>query len=1284
MAASESPLEKAVPVPEWLILGAFPLQQREEGRWLENGYEAEADFAPTPDEPFRGRTWTAWKATSDSGAIDFFWPGRGFEGMQWCYAYAACYVYSPAAQKVRLLIGSDDGYIVYLNGREMARVDTHRVLIPDQDVVPVRLEKGWNLLMLKISQALGAWGFQVRIAGARTAEPTHRLRFRLERPARAGFRGLGRRARGTRIESMSLRPSLRRGELGLNARVEVFNDHSSTGRGVRTVIEDASGNVVSEGVIEEMPPFAVDASSLWLAISRIRPSLVDPERNPLTVAVSSNGTEDRQPLPLGATTEAFVGILGGYEIPVKGAGRRVLRIPVPKALRGTPMLIRVEPREPSRLAREVSHPELPERLLGPRETKASSVEVEFDIPVAAGDVTARVWFGDEGQRETAQRLRFLVREVGADGDTGSLAAEGLAALAEGDLAGAIDRARAMLDALEKALGSRRDQTVVLVGHAHLDMNWLWTEGETVQCAHDTFRQVMRFFDEFPQFHFSQSQASIYEMVERTDPELFEVVARKIREGRWELLGGAVDEGDTNLSSGEAIARTLLLGQSYFRSRFGKTAKVGWLPDNFGHVAQLPQILNLAGIRYFYAFRCQPTSGPYWWESPDGSRLLAFSTPTYNGEINPQIRLAPQQYNPKQGVSMAVYGVGDHGGGPTRRDITRALQYDTFRSFPKMRFGTAESFYRTAEKAGDAFPVHRGELQYEFEGCYTTIARVKRANRRGENLLYLAEVLASLAALEGGREYPAQILAKAWWKQAFNQFHDILCGSAIHEANDEALAQYQSVQAPVEEWVGLALRDLWERWGRRRPAKPRNGAGHPVLVFNPMPEQRRDVAEVEVFTPIPPASARIPHWGHFIPRPVDVRDVGQGPIASVRVEDDGGAEIPGQIVGGKLFPNGYRIRVQFLAEDVPPTGVRGYRVYPGEPGRANANLRTGDRWIETPRYRVEFDEKTGYVRRIRDRKANREIVKRGDLCNALNITWEAPHPMSGWDLGPATKVERIDDVQSARMAERGPVRAVYEVRRLWGRSEFLQRTIVYADSDRIDFELDVRWYEVGGPDHDSPTLRVGFPLRIEDGRFVCDTPFAALERPRTGQEVPAQKWVDLSGGGYGVSLLSDSKYGYRCTDDVVEMTLLRASYEPDICPDLGPHSIRYAIRPHAGTWKRDADRAGMAFNLPLVGREAPTGFDIAAPKKGLELEPANVFLSAWKRAEDGRGWIVRFHEGRGKETDAVLRFPAAVKSAERVNIIEDPLKDAPAARVRGRTVRVKVRPHEIVSLRIRFA
>ncbi len=230
-------------------------------------------------------------------------------------------------------------------------------------------------------------------------------------------------------------------------------------------------------------------------------------------------------------------------------------------------------------------------------------------------------------------------------------------------------------------------------------------------------------------------------------------------------------------------------------------------------------------------------------------------------------------------------------------------------------------------------------------------------------------------------------------------------------------------------------------------------------------------------------------------------------------------------------------------------------------------------------------------------------------------------MSAWNLGPVSEVHELSEADAVRVTESGPVRAVIEVWRHWARSTFVQRIIVYRDLPRVDFELDARWFELGSPDQDAPMLRVGFGLNVRKGRFVCDTPFAAVERPTTGQEVPAQQWVDLSGRAAAQALLNETKYGHRCTGEELEMTLLRASYDPDPYPDQGPHLIRYSLLPHAGDWQTAGiAQAGRAFNLPAQAIETPpaaTG-DLPAGTSLLSLAPLTWSFQPSRRPRKAMG------------------------------------------------------------------
>ena len=441
----------------------------------------------------------------------------------------------------------------------------------------------------------------------------------------------------------------------------------------------------------------------------------------------------------------------------------------------------------------------------------------------------------------------------------------------------------------------RRGAVYLAGHAHIDMNWLWRWPETVQACRDTFRQALRFMEEFPDFRLSQSQASVYEAMEHEDPALFEGIQKAVRQGTWEVTGGMWTEGDTNLSSGEALCRSFLLAQRYFRSKLGVQAKVGWLPDNFGHCAQLPQLLRLAGIDCFYHMRCSPPAQLYWWQGIDGSRVLAKTGQGYNDQITPSIRRQPQRMPEETPRQLFVYGVGNHGGGPTRRDIQAASRFQKNRLFPEIKFATAGEYFADVRPLADGAFVHEGELQYIFEGCYTSVSRVKQGNRDLENALQTTEALAVVALLHG-QTYPAEEIRQAWKVLVFNQFHDILPGSAIHESNADSVAQYQRA---LEACRVLRLRTM--RFIGEKITTP-VGEGHiPLLVFNPLAFERSDLVVAEI--------------------------VVTEPVSGFVVKSASGVEVSSQIVRTRRFDAATHYWIQFLAPAVPGLGYELFKVVP---------------------------------------------------------------------------------------------------------------------------------------------------------------------------------------------------------------------------------------------------------------------------------------------------------------------------------------------------------------------
>jgi alpha-mannosidase len=853
-------------------------------------------------------------------------------------------------------------------------------------------------------------------------------------------------------------------------------------------------------------------------------------------------------------------------------------------------------------------------------------------------------------------------------------------------------------------------TIHVVGHAHMDMNWLWTYSETMKMCNDNLRQTVAFMDEFPDFTMLQSQASVYNFVEKVDPPLFELVKKYVKAGRLELAGGMWTEGDMNLSSGEAITRTFLLGQRYFQSRFGKMAHVGWLPDNFGHISQMPQILKQAGCDYFYFHRCKPYKGSFWWVGSDSSKVLCYANDTYNGNITPNLKDEFQKITPDKHRLLQITGVGDHGGGPTRANIEMVHQLDKTPGYPAVRFTTAGNFFSKVSKEMSGRPTHHGEMQFIFEGCYSNVSDIKEGNRNCENSLFSSEFFNTLRWLSGDK-YPADELRDLWTTVTFNEFHDILPGSAINEANKEAVARYMEVLRKSSELRDNAFRKMADE------VKFKTGIGQPVVAYNLQPYSRNAVVEANVYSHQEPVTAKYRSWGDFYgSKYIKPVDKGQGDVPTVLVRDASGKTYPAQVVWGKSTPPGFTSKVQFVVENMPAGGYKTFYVDMTKPGEFNQAIPFSNNTFETDFFSVKFDMKTGNIVSLLDKRTQKEFVREGGQLNTLKMSLEDKKgKMKSWTINKIVKEEEVTNVASVKVVEDGPVRACVEAVKTWGKSRFIERTYLYRSYPRIDYNLEVHWLETGSDSTDSPMLRAVFPISMDTPRFYSQVPFDVVERPvdgkingsdapsylksqtniygvepekGDGQEVPAQKWVDVTDGKVGIALLNKTKYGHSYHNGNLRLTLMRSAGNPDIYPNLGKFTINYSLFPHTGDWKNGVWAEGEDFNQPVYAAEPPS---LALVKKHasrpeeesfFSVTPANVAMTGMKQAEEAEEFIIRLVEVEGKETTATINLPVVAKAVRNLTLIELPLANAKAPVISGKSIKVKLKPHEIVTLGIK--
>jgi len=807
-----------------------------------------------------------------------------------------------------------------------------------------------------------------------------------------------------------------------------------------------------------------------------------------------------------------------------------------------------------------------------------------------------------------------------------------------DLLAEINRANDTLSSLSR---EAKEFKVHLIGHAHIDMDWLWPWDDTLEVIKRDFSTVISLMDRHPDLHFSHSQGVTYKVVEDNFPELFGRLRGKVGDGNWDITASMWVESDLNMVGTEALVRQFLHSHRYIGARFGLKPRVCWEPDTFGHVWTMPQIAKKSGMIGYYLMRCGKAP-LFWWEGPDGSRILAFNS-VYNNEINPGnivevARSFYERYRLK--TSMFVYGVGDHGGGPMIEDIKAAHELQGKPAMPNIAFSTTHEFFDEVLGMDFSAPVVRGELNFTFDGCYTSHADIKRYNRQCERLLVDAEKFSVMA----GR-YPREVLSSSWEKALFNQFHDILDGSGIPDTYSYSSKLAQGVMSTARGIIGDSIRAIAGEIAFTKAVPS-------IVVFNPLPWDRRDVVRIDI-------------KGASIPEDPAIVDC-EGRIG------------PAQVEGDELI---------FVA-DVPSLGYATYYLVKGT--EAMPNRGGGGLTLENEFLRVEVDGSSGGIASIYDKRASRFVTKLQDdettrplLSNLFQVFHEAPHGMSAWVIGKITRVDNLVSGADVRLTCSGPVMAKMSSVRKYGGSTIGQDIVLYNGIPRIDFHTKIDWEEVASAEEDAPMLKVSFSPILRSSAATFEIPFGSIVRTADGREVPALRWIDVSDDEYGLSLLNDCKYGFSVSGNTMSMTVLRTSYSPDPMPDRGHHELLYSLYPHVGDWKEALTyRRGYEINHPLEAISLPqhrVGIG-SRPERAcfVKITPDNAVLSAFKLAEGSDDIVLRIYDATGEGAKAEISFGFKVSGAKEVDPIENEIS---TASLQGGTLRMDLRPNDIRSISI---
>lgn len=793
--------------------------------------------------------------------------------------------------------------------------------------------------------------------------------------------------------------------------------------------------------------------------------------------------------------------------------------------------------------------------------------------------------------------------------------------------------------------------VYAIGHTHIDIAWRWTVEQSRQKVQRSFRTVLALMDRYPDYRFFSSQPLLYEFVKEDNPELYRKIKEKIHEGRWEAEGGMWLEADCNLPCGESLVRQIYYGKKFLREEFGVESEILWMPDSFGYTAALPQLMRQSGLRYFLTSKLswnefnRTPHDIFLWEGLDGSHVLAcmITTPddcglpnspdfsTYNATLQPKnVRGVWERMVDKQVTRRAVmpYGYGDGGGGPTEEMLESASRMARgLPGLPQLTLTRADAFFHDLEqdiRLCKRIPRFRGELYLEFHrGTYTSVARVKRANRRAEFSLLAAEFVCAFA---GGAD--AACRERLWKDLLLHQFHDVLPGSAIQEVYAQAEPVFSRLQDTCRQLISRGVQTLLP------------GKEETFCIVNPLWEDSPQVL-----------LASLP--------------------AGMSLRQD---NIP---MRTQLLANG---RTAVFFPSLPALSILSFSLaQDSEPSQPADGLIASPSHLENTFFSLLFDQ-AGEIVSLYDKWEGRELIRAHQTANALFLFEDRPATCDAWniDISYREKKYPVRDVLDIRVTEYGPVCAAVTVRRAFLHSHAVQTIRIYRDLPRIDFETEIDWHE------EQTLLKAFFPLDLHAHDALCGTQFGNIRRPVTQSnsweearfETCVHGYADLSEGNYGVSLFTGDKYGIDFLEGGMSLTLLKGPIDPWRGADEGLHRFTYCLFPHQGDFGKAKGVLASSYDRIASGICPQTQ---AGCLRFLRWTADTVAVEAVKPAEDGNGLVVRLYEYGNCRCAAELSAPGRQVEFWECGLLEN---QAQILQQENGRLRLSFRPYEIKTVRIR--
>lgn len=1266
----------------WLLAGPFPVDTGA-ARLDKQDVGDPATLAPTAGATVAGHAWRA--VTADAlGELDF---ATIFDqtSLDNTAAYAITYLASPTARTVQLGVESDDDVIVWLNGKLVERRDIARSVGLGRDTVSLHLEPGVNRLLYKVVNRGGGTGLGGRLLVGNGA-PIEDITIAASPTVTAAH--VASAALGVGPAGVAGEPVLLANQSGLRVPVRACVT-ARAATSPRISVRLGESRITTAAAAVGVPqPVTWDAEWSQLAAPASRGALDASAAFEGPTSPAASGSAQ----PAAATTSVSLGaadLLDLLSRPITAIGwtgaegpmdtvradsavRRAMpeirfNTVVGNDLSGLTLVMHVGEFMPTGQYSVNGRALIPDSL--GRATVCGPCHAGDTLDISVTPNGARWWdppvfrianLGWQEMHDGAEWARFFTHDSSIAVPSESDARAMLAAAVQPDKSAYTRMVNEWQTRLAPAVARIRRDTIDVVGNSHIDAAWLWRWRETQQVVDATWSTATKLMAKYPDMHFAASAAVYYTWLEQRDPATLARIQKLEAEGRWNLVGGWWLEPDVNMPSGESLVRQGLYGQRTFMRLFGHTATVAWIPDTFGYPWSLPQIFAKSGMDFFVTqkLRWNDTNkwparlNDFYWQGPDGTRVFAYIPYGYDSDLNPKELANQEQATIDSSATrhmLTLYGVGDHGGGPTMQMLERSHDLKRIPAFPVIRDADPA---KALERMRAAFPANgpvvRDELYLEYHrGVFTTQAAIKNWNRHMEGTLGAAEAAATIAP----GAYPRDALTSAWEKTLFNQFHDVLSGSGIDSIYVDAKVDYAAADSLANGALDAAIAQI----AAKLDTRPRAAGDLPVVVFNPGVRARSELVSVRV-----PSGAPAADWG--------VVDAGGRVLASE----------PSTTSGDTL-----RVRVA----NVPPLGARVLFLRRGA-RLMTPTLRTsrGD-VLENAFLRVEIDSITGGIARMYDKVNKREVLSRGPAANGLLLMVDQPKDYDAWNIdnlngartwlvtgaGSPRPVWRRDALGTSVTVTRGRPRAMVT-----------QRYSLPDSARWLSVETTVDWHE----SHE--LLKASLPFAFEMDSTRAEIPYAVMPRttrPRTRVdsarfETPMQRFVDgdARDGSYGVAVVTDGKYGYSASGDTVFITLLRSPKSPDANADMGTQHFTYAIVPHPGDWRAPLVReAARAFDQPmraaLVPAHAGTG---RVTRPAITLTGGTVDLGALKRAEDGNGWILRIVETSGRPTTAQLRFNRAVTATE-TDLLERPTgKTFQSA---GTTLSIPLTPWEIETVLI---